>query len=227
MFIRIRRAGFREQIAYLEDVFALVSKKKFVLEGGPITDAEKNARKQKLRLIVVAYPFALLVISLGVNLFIFGVQPLEPSLPTREIFVALTVAAAGLLVNHSWLMTTTELTRSRFELYATPEEWTAAGKNRSQADQKGLKELERRHNTHRNATENTVYFAFLGVVFALASPPAFAAFVWIVGFAVARLGHTYGFLAGKDGVRGLFMSFSLLCLYGMASYLALALLTGS
>ncbi|WP_365772434.1 MAPEG family protein [Roseibium sp.] len=126
---------------------------------------------------MVAYPFALLVISLGVNLFLFGVQPLEPSLPTREIFVALTVAAAGLLANHSWLMTSTELTRSRFELYATPEEWTAAGKSRSQADQKGLEELERRHNTHRNATENTVYFAFLGVVFALVSPPAFAAFV--------------------------------------------------
>lgn len=200
--------------------------KRIFPEDGPIVDAEKDARKQRLRLIVIAYPFALVLIGLCLNLFLFGVQPMEAALPSREIFVALAIAAVALLVNHSWLMTSTELTRSRFDLHATPEEWDAAGKVRAEADPKGLEELERRHNTHRNATENTVYFAFLAIVFALASPPALSAFVWIIGFAVARLGHTYGFLIGKDGVRGLFMSLSLLALYGMASYLVLALVIG-
>ena len=73
-----------------------------------------------------------------------------------------------------------------------------------------MRELERRHNTHRNTTENTIYFTLLALVFVLVSPTTVAAQAWIVGFAVARLGYTYSYLAGKDDVRGLFMSLSLL-----------------
>ena len=87
----------------------------------------------------------------------------------------------------------------------------------------GLRELERRHNAHRNTTENVVYFIILALVFVIVSPPTIATQVWIIGFAVARLGYTYSYLAGRDNVRGLFMSLSLLAMYGMASYLAISL----
>ncbi len=91
------------------------------------------------------------------------------------------------------------------------------------APEEGLRELERRHNTHRNTTENTIYFILLVLVFVLVSPTTVAAQAWIVGFAVARLGYTYSYLAGKDGARGLFMSLSLLAMYGIASYLVMSL----
>ena len=87
-----------------------------------------------------------------------------------------------------------------------------------------MRELERRHNAHRNTTENTIYFIFLALVFVLVSPTTVAAQTWIVGFAVARLGYTYSYLAGKDSARGLFMTLSLLAMYGIASYLVISLL---
>ena len=87
-----------------------------------------------------------------------------------------------------------------------------------------MRELERRHNAHRNTTENTIYFILLVMIFALASPTTVAAHAWIVGYAVARLGYTYSYLAGKDGARGLFMSLSLLAMYGIASYLVMSLI---
>ncbi len=184
---------------------------------------EQGARKQRARLIVMAYPFALLGISAVLNLFLFGVKPLVPAAPSLEAVIALAIAAALLLINHTWLMTSTELTRSRFGMFATPEEWAASGTSREETSRAGLEELERRHNAHRNTTENAVYFVFAALIFAFASPSGTAAQAWIVGFAVARLGYTFSYLAGKDGVRGLFMSISLICLYGIASYLVISL----
>ncbi len=91
-------------------------------------------------------------------------------------------------------MTTTELTRLRFNMHATPEKWKASGASPANVPADGWKELERRHNAHRNATENTVYFAILSGIFVLVSPPMLASAVWILGFAIARLGHTFSFL---------------------------------
>ena len=120
-------------------------------------------------------------------------------------------------------MTTTELTRGRFKLYATPEEWTASGRRQRDASEEDLRELERCHNAHRNTTENTLYFIFLVMIFVLVSPTTVAAQTWLIGYSIARLGYTYSYLAGKDGVRGLFMSLSLLAMYGIASYLVMSL----
>ena len=184
---------------------------------------QTETTKQRARLIVLTYPFALLSISLLLNLFAFKVKPLAPALPSAEIYAALVIAAVLLLVNHTWLMTTTELTRSRFNMHATPEEWAASGRERREAAREGLEELERRHNAHRNVTENSVYFVFLTLLLAMASPTMLAAFAWIVGFAVARLGYTFSYLAGNSDIRGLFMSLSLIAIYGMASYLAISL----
>ena len=196
-----------------------------IAPGGHLGVAtELNAKQKRGLTIVTSYPFAVLAVGVAVNLLAFGVRPAVPALPSSEVLAALGIAAALLLVNHAWLMTTTERTRVRFRMFATPEEWAASGTRRDEAPTDGVEELERRHNAHRNTTENAVYFVFTALIFAIASPPAWAAFVWIVGFAVARLGYTFSYLTGRDGMRGLFMSLGLLSLFGMASYLAMALL---
>ena len=173
--------------------------------------------------IVTAYPLGLLLIGVGLNLFVFGVNPFAVALPSAECIRALVIAAVLLAINHTWIMTTTELTRVRFKMYSTPEEWAASGTSRQDTPEEGLRELERRHNTHRNTTENTIYFILLALVFVFVSPTTVAAQAWIIGFAIARLGYTYSYLAGKDNARGLFMSLSLLAMYGIASYLAMSL----
>ena len=173
--------------------------------------------------IVKAYPLGLLFIGAVLNLFVFGVNPAAVALPSAGCIRALVIAAVLLVINHTWIMTTTELTRVRFKMYSTPEEWAASGTSPQDAPEEGLRELERRHNAHRNTTENTIYFILLAIVLVLVSPTTVAAQAWIVGFAVARLGYTFSYLAGKDAARGLFMSVSLLAMYGIVSYLVMSL----
>ena len=185
------------------------------------TKAEKQLKRTIA--IVKAYPLILLVIGIVMNLYVFGVNPVAVSLPSAEIIGALFIAAILLTINHTWLMTTTALTRARFKIHSTPEEWAASGTSPEGVPKDGLSELERCHNAHRNTTENAIYFILLALVLILISPTASATQVWIVGFAVARLGYTYGYLAGRDGARYIFMSLSLLAMYGIASYLAISL----
>ena len=84
--------------------------------------------------------------------------------------------------------------------------------------------LERCHNAHRNTTENTIYFVVLLIPFVFFSPSTMAGYVWVVGFGVARLAYTYSYLNARDNLRGLFMTLGLICMYGLASYLILAIL---
>jgi uncharacterized MAPEG superfamily protein len=91
--------------------------------------------------------------------------------------------------------------------------------------EEGWRELERRHNAHRNTTENTVYFAILSAVICFASPAVMAAQIWLMTFPLARLGYTYIYLSGKVALRGVFMSLSLLVIFGMATYLVMGLLS--
>ncbi len=184
---------------------------------------EEKKRQRRTMAIVKAYPLGVLLLGVVLNLFVFGVNPSTVALPSAECIYALVIAAVLLAINHTWIMTTTELTRVRFKMYSTPGEWAASGTSRQDTPEEGLRELERRHNTHRNTTENTTYFILLALVFALVSPTTVAAQAWIVGFAVARLGYTFSYLAGKDDARGLFMSLSLLAMYGIASYLVMSL----
>ena len=186
-------------------------------------DSKEDERLRRTITVVKAYPLILLLLGSIVNLFVFGVDPYAIALPSAASFNALVIAAILLTVNHTWLMTTTALTRARFNIHSTPEEWAASRTSPEDVSEKGLCELDRRHNAHRNTTENTIYFVLLASIFAFVSPTAVAAQAWIVGFAIARLGYTYGYLAGKDGARYIFMSLSLLAMYGMASYLAISL----
>lgn len=185
---------------------------------------EEEKRKQRTRRIVLAYPLALLLICVVLNVFVFGVGPLAVALPSKECILSLMITAVLLLLNHTWLMTSTELTRVRHTMFATPEDREASGLSQRDVPEQGVSELERRHNTHRNTTENIVIFSLLGLVFVLISPTPLAAQVWIVSFGVARLGYTYSYLAGNVQARGLFMSLGLLAAYGIASYLVISLL---
>jgi uncharacterized MAPEG superfamily protein len=187
-----------------------------------MTDAIR--RKKKFALIILVYPFVLVLIGLLANVLIFGVSPAEISLPNHAVLTSLGVSAILLLANHTWLMTSTELTRLKYNMHATPEEWEASEHVRGDVSVEGLQELERHHNAHRNATENTVYFVTLGLLVSILTPVLLAVSVWAIGFAIGRLGHTFSYLTGRDGVRGIFMSVSLVSLYGMASYLAVSLI---
>ena len=185
---------------------------------------QDETRKKKLAKIILAYPFALIIIGLIVNFLLFGVRPAVIAMPSLANFVALVLSAVLLLANHTWLMTSTELKRLKYNMRATPEEWDASEHSQSSVSDEGLRELERRHNAHRNATENVVHFVFLALLFSVLSPVTIAAQVWIVGFAIGRLGHTFSYLTGRDGPRGIFMSVSLVSLYGLASYIVVSLI---
>jgi uncharacterized MAPEG superfamily protein len=173
-------------------------------------------------MIIAAYPLVLLLVSVTVNLAAFGVQPLTVALPSNAAVTALAIAMALLVANHAWLMTSTELTRLRFGLSATPEERAARVGDRTGVSSLASEELERRHNAHRNATENVVCFVGPALLMAFTSPSGLAVGAWSIGFALARLGYTYSYLARRTGARGVFMSLSLLALFGIISHLAMS-----
>ncbi len=187
------------------------------------TEVDEKKSRRRTMTIVLVYPFAILIVGIVLNIFVFEVNTYIVAFPSIELITAFIIAAVLLIINHAWLMTATELTRVRFKMYSTPEEWAASGTNSEDAPEEGVRELKRHHDTHLNTTENIVYYILLVVLFVFASPPNIAAQVWIVGFAAARLGYTYSFLSGKDNARGLFMTFSLLPMFGMASYLVISL----
>ena len=187
-------------------------------------NTEEMKRQKRTMSIVVIYQIVVILLSVALNIFVFEVHPFVVTLPSNELFQTLIIATVLLVLNHTWLMTATELTRARFKMYSTPEEWLASGTNREDATKKGISELERHHSTHQNTTENVVYYVLLALIFVFSSLPTIVATVWLVGFAVARLGYTYSYLYGKDNARGLFMSLSLLAVYGLASYLVMSLI---
>ena len=121
-------------------------------------------------------------------------------------------------------MTVTEIARNHFKVFASPEEWISNSCKKSDVSEKGNFEIERCLNTHRNTTENTVYYVLFLIIFSFISPNQLAAWVWIFTFPIARLGYTYCYFNGHDNIRGIFMSFTLLSVYGMAIYLAFSFL---
>jgi uncharacterized MAPEG superfamily protein len=173
--------------------------------------------------IVKFYPIAIVFISVALNLFVFGVNPLDVELPAHESMRVAIIAGVLLIVNHTWLMNATELTRVRYRMAASPEEWEAKGQDPNDASIEGVSEVERHHNTHRNTTENTIYFMFLSIILIWVNPTPLAAQCWIIGFPIARLGYTYSYLSRRTRARGIFMSLGLLSIYGMGSYLLISI----
>lgn len=173
--------------------------------------------------IIKIYPFGVLLLAIALN-FMFGVESIQIAIPSKELIGLISCAAIMLVINHSWIMTVTELTRNRFKIFASPEEWISSGYKKIDITEKGSFEIERCLNTHRNTTENVIYYILLLLVFVLVSPNQFAAWTWIILFPIARLGYTYSYFTGNDNVRGVFMSFTLISIYGMATYLAVGML---
>lgn len=194
--------------------------------AGPTATPTK--RQRMARRFILAYPFGLILIALAISglamsgLAMSGLAVVGPSsaaeiaLPQRPHLHLLGLAGVLLLANHIWLMTATELLRLKHGLQATPEEYAARGLDPAAVSSEAQTELTRHHNAHRNATENTVYFAFLALPFLLLSPPFWLTALWLLGFGLGRLGHAGAFLTGRAGWRGLFMSLSLTCLFGLA-----------
>jgi len=88
-----------------------------------MNSTEEKKRQRRTMAIVMAYPLVLLLIGVVLNLFVFGVKPPIVALPSAEFLRPLVIAAVLLVINHTWIMTSTELTRVRFKMYSTPEEW--------------------------------------------------------------------------------------------------------
>lgn len=168
--------------------------------------------------IIKVYPFGILVFAIVLN-FIFGIDSIQISNPSRELLGVISFAAIILVINHSWIMTVTELTRNRYKIFASPEERILSGYEKFDVTRKGSFEIERCLNTHRNTTENIVYYILFLFVFSFVSPSQLAAWAWILAFPLSRLGYTYSYFKGNDNARGVFMSLSLLSVYGIASYL--------
>lgn len=183
----------------------------------------QKAPVPRVRKIVFAYPFVLAVVALFVNLVFLGVGPIAVELPTVSHLTAASLAAALLVVNHSWIMTKTELTRIDYGIATAPEDTSETRVLLDQSGQNAKNALARAHRTHQNATENTVYFSLLAPLFLMSSPSELAVWLWFLGFSLGRLGHSIGYLTAHTALRGFAMSISLVSLYGMASYLLLSL----
>lgn len=181
-----------------------------------MTDLDKKQRK--IMAIVIAYPIGVTIIAIILNVLVFGINTYTVTIPSTYVLKVLIISAVLLVINHTWLMTATELVRVRYRMYATPEEWVKSGTNKKDIPEIGEYELERVHNAHRNTTENVIYFILLTFVYVFSSPTDIGAIVWMLGFPVARLGYTYSYLTGKDDLRGVFMTLGLLAIYGLASY---------
>lgn len=175
-------------------------------------------------LIIKLYPFGVLLVGLILNLLL-GVTPIEITAPSMDLLKILSLSAVILVINHSWIMTKTELTRLRFKIFATPEEWRASGLSKDSISDEGQFEIDRNLNAHRNTTENVVYYIFLAIVFSITSPSTLVAAIWLLMFPVARLGYTYGYFSGSDAVRGIFMSLALLSVYGLSVFLVIGMLS--
>lgn len=182
-----------------------------------------DAKQTKATRLVLGYPWAVLLLALLINGVALEPRPWVVSLPETNRLIALCVAVILLCVNHTWLMTATELTRVKYRMFATPEEWLASGASRADVPEVGFQALERVHNAHRNTTENTVFFVLLLIPFMLSGSSLLAVCLWVPGFALARLGYTFCYLNRHDSGRGLFMSLGLLAMYGVASYPIMAL----
>lgn len=182
-------------------------------------------KKNKLAVItmITLYPFVLILITLGVNFFILDINPILVALPNTSQIQAFTIAVLLLIINHTWLMTTTELTRVEFNMFATPEERDKNNVTAEDAPIEGVREIEKRHNAHRNTTENTIYFIALAFILLLVSASKLSTWIWCLSFPLARLGYTYSYISGNESLRGLFMSISLLVLYGISTQLILSM----
>jgi prostaglandin-E synthase 1 len=91
--------------------------------------------------------------------------------------------------------------RGRTKTTPNPEDARSPAQQVVEADPP---EVARVLRAHRNATANIVPFALLGFVWVLAGAGGTAAAVVFGAFTVARLAHSFAYLAGKQPWRSVF-----------------------
>jgi uncharacterized MAPEG superfamily protein len=79
---------------------------------------------------------------------------------------------------------------------------------------------------HRNLVANGVPFLLLGLVMVLQGTTKTAAMAYFGTFIVARLGHTFAYLSGKQPFRSLFFAVGQLAITGMAVQIVRTALAG-
>ncbi len=82
------------------------------------------------------------------------------------------------------------------------------------------------NRAHRNLFVNGVPFLLLGFLMVLLGASKTAAMAYFGTFIVARLGHTFAYLAGKQPFRSIFFSVGQLAILGMLVYIVRAAMAG-
>lgn len=169
--------------------------------------------------MVLAYPWVLFALAGALELWLGSPTSLAFTPPSTQGLVGVSMAGVLVLVAHSWMMTTTELTRLHHSIATTREEQQSGSVIADQASPEAREDLGRQHSAHRNLTENCASIILLVFPFLCTSPGDISALIWPLGFGIARFGHAWAYLHKNTGARGLFMSLSLLSQYAMAVHL--------
>eukprot|EP01083_Nonionella_stella_P109081 317694_1 len=192
-----------------------------IMEDQEVASSETDS-KSNTRIIVTIYPFVILVIGVmvvHVLSIIFGIDinAFEVQLPSEAMLRDVVISAVLLTINHSWIMTSTELTRLKYGLCATSEECEKQGKDPDHASKEGLREVKRRHNIHRNTTELKYdLLRVIGHCFCVCI--TLKNCISCLDFIVSNCptGYTTAYILKNTDVRGFCMTLSLLSMYGMA-----------
>jgi microsomal prostaglandin-E synthase 1 len=77
---------------------------------------------------------------------------------------------------------------------------------------------------HANALENAVPYFAIGALYVASSASRTGALVYCMTFLVARVAHTFFYLAGKQPFRTMSFAIGVLCIFGMAFHVVRAAL---
>lgn len=189
----------------------------------PQTGPADASDQKKFYAAIVGYPIVVALIALALSLYVLPTLVSGTSWPENTVLIAIALATGLLIVNHSWIITATELARLKHGIYVVPEEIPSEKQATYAPSSEGQADVARCHNIHRNTTENVVYIFPLAIAIWLAAPQLTESAIWIVTFAVARLGYTYSYLRANTALRSVCMTASLLAMFGLSFQLLYAL----
>lgn len=183
--------------------------------SSPQTGPADSSDQKKFYAAIVGYPIVVALIALALSFFALPSLVAGSGWPENTVLVAFALATGLLIVNHIWIITATELARLRHGIYVVPEEIPSEKKAAYAPSAEGQADVARCHNIHRNTTENVVYFFPLAIAVWIAAPQLTESAIWMVTFAVARLGYTFSYLRANTALRSVCMTANLLAVFGL------------
>ncbi len=84
--------------------------------------------------------------------------------------------------------------------------------------------IQRGHRAFRNDVENIPIFLFLALIYGLAGAWETGAYIYFIGFTVARVSHTFCYLNQIQPLRSLSFGIGLLCTTAIAVHIILAVM---